>query len=319
MKLIDPYKITFTENLDSKKKGKVAYYDVDKIVDTTKKSLKYIKGELLFDHLNEHLLDDKNYKRLLKKYPITESLYNSLMHLFNNKYGSSIAWYKEILATTKSFDFVRQIEDYEKFIRKKYSCPILKEIDPNNINNVNYLAHFEYSLRLAEANNISSVNQLFYGVKKPDFKKHRPNQLAVEAYNIISNIVYFKFLNFLQSQKQSNENKKKRLKQKSGPFSLTTKWSILKLKNLHKTLVDRHYIYDTSFNSFKKCLSGLEIAPPDQRIKWGKSKSKGYYLFKNICDDFSIILLNKSVFIKGKKFDSNDNPRHGYKEIDDLI
>jgi hypothetical protein len=157
---------------------------------------------------------------------------------------------------------------------------------------------------------------LLYGKKKPEIKDPITKE-GREIQNAVLNIVYERFLRFLESESRKERNTIHR-KKEYQEASLLSHLSRNGLKRVFNYLLEKKMIRKMVFADFLNCLNGKQIIPRN-RIYWVTSKSKGYYLFSKICPNFSMKTLNASVAVPKGRFDSNNKPSHGYKEIDNLL
>lgn len=321
--MIEPIDVSYFENIDYTKRNKITLYEpniIKKIIvdehNKPKEVNSLIKGKLILEYDYEPLLTYKDYIETCEEAKIAKELYQNLSHLYFVLFNKCMMWYAQIKAVKKAFNYEIQIESFKKRIQNESACPIIFELDENTLNNVQFKKYYQWLVDRAALNKIDSVNVLLYDLEKPTLK-NRYNEIGEKIINSIQNIVYQRFLNFLERERNSSLNKLKVSKTK--PISsLTSKYDNIKLKNLRKKLLNGKYINNISTENFLKCFSGKQVFP-HERIVWKKAKSQGYYFFSSVSDNFTIIRLNNSVVCNKGKFDSNNKPASGYAEIDTLI
>ena len=321
--MIEPFEISYTENVDYTKRNKITLYIpyVEKKMfdfgdNVIKEEYTYVKGSVILEYYHEPLLATKDYTENFEESKIAKDLYRNLSFVYFSIFNKCMLWYSHIKAVKNAFNYETQIENYKKLIRNEYACPIVFEINESSLDNVQFKKYYQWLVDKAALNKIDSVNTLLYDIEKPTIKTSH-NEIGKKIINSILNIAYQRFLNFLEGERRSNVNKIKVTKNNNAT-SLTSNYDKAKLKIIHKKLISGRYIENIQLSQFLKCLSGNEVFP-HERINWKKYKSRGYYFFSKICSSFSIQRLNNSVVYKKGKFDSNDKPGNGYKEIDDLL
>jgi len=317
-----PYDILFSDNLDLTKKRKITLYypfiKQQKVVDENGvESIvnRFGKGKVLLEFLYEPLLSTKEYNELCSN-RIAIDLYSSLNNLSYSIYLRCMQWYANLKAVKNSFNYGTQIEKYRKCTQNIYSCPIIHDIDKRKLDNINFKQHFINLIRTAQKNKINSTSILLYDKENPKLKEPY-NEPGETITNSVINIIYERFLVFLESESHKNRNITLRTK-KSAESPLISIINKKDLKSLYNKLITGKYISNKPFDDFFKCLNGQQ-AMPRNRIFWKKSKYKAYYFFSKICPNFSVKALNASVVHRLGKFDSNNKPRSGYSEIDILL
>lgn len=265
-------------------------------------------GFLLYEFAYEPLLDINEFKTLVNKpeeYQLLEPLYNSFLNIYFQLYKQCVQWYKENSIVKGAFDIEEQIELYQNVIIDDYCCPILKELDITQIRNLNFKKAFVQLIKKSLLGEITSLNLLLYGTEKIEISKIKYTVEAQDVKNIIINIVYKRFNNFLNEEQKLNSNKKTTKKPIRKTVSLTCFLSHRQLKLLHKSLIEDNFINDMKIENFINCLSGKKV-DPSLRIQWKKSKRQACYLFSHISTNFQISKLNATIKKSNKIFDSND-------------
>jgi len=318
-----PYELSMYENVDHTKKGKINIYntEIENSIIEGAKGLPYTishlaKGSLLFDFDYEPIFSPNDYKELCENYPIAKSLYYKLSHIYFSLYNHCIYWYVNMEVIKNAFNYERQIEKYKLLVKDNNSCPIIAHVDGTTLDDTQFKKYFKYLIGFAIDNKIDSPNMLLYGTEEPQ-KKKECSAAAKLIINSVANIVYERFLVFLNSKYHARNRRVKRI-QENEVESLVTLLNKKDLQKVYQLLINNKYINQISLDSFCNCLNG-EIINPKNRIRWKKSKSKGYYFFKSICNNFSIKALNASVQCDKGEFDSNNKPANGYAEIDIML
>lgn len=128
---------------------------------------------------------------------------------------------------------------------------------------------------------------------------------------IDKNIEYLKksidYINSSVAPKQSLQDK-----------TFKSKLTVIGLEKLYDELINV-YIKPIGKDDFTYYFLDKTITKNKDRIYWIKSKSKAFYLVKEITVNFSIPTMNNCVQSKYLKFDSNDKNKTGYNEIDVII
>jgi hypothetical protein len=319
MVTLSRYDITYYENLDFTRKNKIKIYEpIEKkekstgIVGSVPEFSFEKKGTVLFDFTFEPLFENKIFKEKYCHINLGEELYNTLSHIYFSQYLQCMHWYVGIDIVKNAFNFEQQIEKYEKLINDQEACPIVSLIRKDKLDNVLFEKQFRELLRYAALKDIHNVNELLYGKQNPRLKQPY-NASGEKIVNCIINIVYQRFLFFLKTKES-----KVRIQTNDVNDTLLASLERESVDLLHQLLIRKNYISPISLSNFQRCLSGINFSP-GHRIKWKQSKSKCYYLFEKICRNFSVKKLNASVKSPKGEFDSNNQPKHGYIEIDELI
>lgn len=316
--------VLYNPKSDPTKKGKISLF-VPKIIpgktsDNKGKVAhvnKLAEGELLFTFHYEPIFSEKEYAKICT-IDIAKKLYSHLSLQYYHLYMICMKWYLYIKEVKDSFNYEIQIGKYKKCVLNQNSCPIIREIKKSELDNINFKEKFTNLIRKANTTGISDINFLLYGKKKFTISNLK-NEPTSDIGNVVNNIVYERFLRFLESESQKQKNKS--LRKKEYPeSSLLSHLNKNQLKRIFKYLVspNKNMIRKMELADFLNCLSGEQVIPRN-RIYWLKSKSMGYDLFDKICSDFSIKKLNASVALPKGRFDSNNKPRHRYKEFDNLL
>lgn len=321
--MIEPIDFLYNEVNDYTKKKKVTLYFPNietKLIDygnnVMREGTTFVKGKVVLEYNYEPLLATKDFNENFAELKIARDLYQNSSTVYFSLFNSCMQWYVQIKAVKNAFNYETQIENFKKLIRHEIACPIIFYVDANSLDNVQFKKYFQWLVNRASLNNIDSVNMLLYDLESPTLKTPY-NEIGAKLINSVQNIVYQRFLNFLERERVSNLNKQKISKQITTN-SLTSRYDRDKLKYLHKALTTGNYIKKMPLENFLKCFSGKEVFP-HERIFWTKSKSQGYYFFYAVSNNFTIIKLNNSVVCSKGKFDSNNKPDGGYEELDRLI
>lgn len=321
--MIEPIEILYHKDIDNTKKGKVILYIPNvgkKMIDYGNNNIReeatFVKGKVALEYNYEPLLTTKDFNENFAESKIARDLYQNLSTVYFSLFNQSMQWYAQIKAVKNAFNYKTQIENFKKLIRHEIACPIIFYVDANSLDNVQFKKYFQWLVNRASLNNIDSVNMLLYDLEGLTLKTPY-NEIGAKLINSIHNIVYQRFLNFLERERNSNLNKQK-ISKRITTNSLTSIYDKPTLKYLHKALMTGNYINKIPLDTFLKCFSGKEVFP-HERIFWKKSKSESYYFFSTVSDDFTIKRLNNSVMFRKGKLDSNNKPDGGYEELDRLI
>jgi hypothetical protein len=321
--MIEPIDFLYNEVNDYTKKKKVTLYFPNvgkKMIDygnnVIREGTTFVKGKVVLEYNYEPLLATKDFNENFAELKIARDLYQNSSTVYFSLFNSCMQWYVQIKAVKNAFNYETQIENFKKLIRHEIACPIIFYVDANSLDNVQFKKYFQWLVNRASLNNIDSVNMLLYDLENPTLKTPY-NEIGAKLINSIHNIVYQRFLNFLERERISNLNKQK-ISKRITTNSLTSRYDKATLKYLQKALTTGNYINKMPLGNFLKCFSGKEVFP-HERIFWKKSKSESYYFFSMVSDDFTIKRLNNSVMFRKGKLDSNNKPANGYAEIDRLI
>jgi hypothetical protein len=321
--MIEPFEISYTENVDYTKRNKISLYIPDivkKMINFGENEIKeantFVKGRVILEYYHEPLLATKDYVENFEESKIAKDLYQNLSFVYFSTFIKCMLWYSHIKAVKNAFNYEIQIENYKKLIRNEFACPIVLEINENTLDNVQFKKLYQWLVNRATLNNIDSVNMLLYDVEKPS-KKIPHNEIGEKIINSIQNIVYQRFLIFLETERQRNSIKIK-VARKNNSESLISNYNRHQLNVIRKELIKLKHINNISLDQFVKCLSGKDIFP-HERIHWNTYKYHGYYIFSKICSSFSVKRLNTSVACNKGKFDSNNKPAGEYEELDKVI
>jgi len=191
--------ITFEIN-DFTKPNKVLMYAA-----SGKKVLE--NGVQMYEVDYEPLFEENEYLKLLKHFdesPLLIHLFKLMSFNYFTLYSQCICWYSGISKVNGAFNYKELMEKYESKKVDDYACPILKYLELDLIDNINFYKNINTIMRLATLKNIKSIDVLLYGIKNPKITELFTPQGKL-LINSVQNIVYNRFLNFLEIQK----NKKK--------------------------------------------------------------------------------------------------------------
>jgi hypothetical protein len=165
-------------------------------------------GVQMFEIDYEPLFEENEYLKLLKDFdesPLLINLFKLMSFNYFTFYSQCICWYSEISKVNGAFNLKELVEKYESKKVDDYSCPVLKYLDLNLLDNINFYKNINTTMRLATLKNIKSINFLLYGKKNPKFKES-PTTEGKLLLNSVLNIVYNRFLKFLKSKNESNKS-----------------------------------------------------------------------------------------------------------------
>lgn len=194
---------TYDENVDFTKSGIINVYAAS--------GLNYIeRGVKLFDFDFSPILEDEVYKELLVYYDnsiVLVELYRTISFVYFTLYVDCIKWYIENSKSLGAFNLDAQIKKYELKVQDDFSCPIVRNLDLEFLDNVNVYRNIKNIMADSETKNINSINILLYGDNKTLRINHPPTVHGKLLLNSIVNIVYYRFLEFLKSPKDNIQNK----------------------------------------------------------------------------------------------------------------
>ena len=194
-------------------KAKILKIKGDDYTKAEKVSVSGIEGLERFDYDYKPLLTIEKYNLLLSVYEnsnVLKELYSFSNQIYNSLSFSCYNWYDENNASEDVFDLETEIKKFYSKEIDNNCCPILKEVDFNNITDVNYYSHLEDLVIKSKIENITSVQVLLYGIEHdwPVPRDFQYTQLGNLLFNSIFNIVYKRFLNFLLEQQEKLSIKK---------------------------------------------------------------------------------------------------------------
>jgi hypothetical protein len=250
---------------------KISDAEVKEIVrkDRNKHILK--NGTFQYEYNFTPILNQIDYKKILKMYNssnLLKELYHKLSLIYSALYADCIKWYIGKSRINDVFDISKEIEDIKKIEKKGKCCPIIYNLNVNNLDDTDVFQWIRLVMNKANLENINNAEELIY--QKKSKKVLKPyNSDGLEVVNKINNIVYKRFLNFLISKSLENPNNKKNDKYfvLKSPISTKESFEILK-GNMFISEDTKAKDYETIFRSGQK------------RINWiGTKKELGRYIF----------------------------------------
>ena len=160
----------------------------------------------LFEVNYQPIFEETEHKNLLDFYdnsPVFINLYNKISFIYCTIYVNCHKWYNENSKVINAFNLNEQISKYEKKVKDEYCCPIIKDLNLNNLDNINVIGNLKSLMSDSAVRKIDSIDILFYGenVRINSPRTHLGNLLL----NSIDNVVYLRFLSFLKSKQEKNE------------------------------------------------------------------------------------------------------------------
>lgn len=157
------------------------------------------KGRFLYGFVYEPLLEEKLINQLMADYefdPILSELYDLLSFNYFYIYDICIKWFYENNLVRDAFDFEAQIENLKSKKDTAYSCPIVKSLDMDTLENINLIKNIKALMHPNERNNVNTVHALLYGTNKVILRQI-PTVKGKTLFNSVVNIAYNRFLNYL--------------------------------------------------------------------------------------------------------------------------
>ena len=205
---------TYDDNIDFTKSGNINAYAASGFNNLE-------KGQKLFDFDYIPILEENVYKELLDYYDnsiVFVELYRIISFNYFTLYADCIKWYIENSKSFDAFNLDIQIRKYELKVQDNFSCPIVRYVDLEFLDNINVFRNIKNIMSYSETKNINSINILLYGDNEIIRINKPPTVHGKLLLNSIVNIAYNRFFNFLLSengaQKKSSiklPNKKNRI------------------------------------------------------------------------------------------------------------
>ena len=187
----------FTKNVfDPTKECEIICYSV-------KGESRIEKNEILCKYFYKPILNENELEILYNEYfytPLIKELYVRSCGLYEFTYTPCMMWYNDLNRVKDVFDINYQIEKYKQKKIDDYSAPIIKDLDLENLDNINIYRIFKEIILHSEKYNIKSVNMLLNGTEEI---KLQHTFLGNQLSNSINNIVYKRFLTFLENEQYS--------------------------------------------------------------------------------------------------------------------
>jgi hypothetical protein len=197
------YDVKFQNSIDYKKSQNVKMYDAIG-------KNKLTKGTFLYEYEYKPLLSEEDYNKLLSihyKSEIFQDLYLTICKIYYAQYDYCIKWYIEKSRIKDVFDIEKEIQDLKLLKIKKLSCPLVKELNEDNLDDVDIFYWLQIAMKRVEINNITNAPDILYDnhTKKmiPPFFTDLGKDVVVK----INNIAYKRIIQFLLSEQKKDNNK----------------------------------------------------------------------------------------------------------------
>ncbi|MCX6331698.1 MAG: hypothetical protein NTZ82_03590 [Bacteroidetes bacterium] len=229
------------------------------------------KGTLLYEYEFTPILNQEEYKRILSMYKsskLLKELYHKLSLIYSALYADCIKWYIGKSRIQDVFDISKDIEDIRKLKIKNKCCPIINNLNVEDLDDTDIFQWIKLAMNKANLNNIINSEELLYQYKSKKLIKPY-NSDGIDVIKKINNIVYKRFLNFLIKKSTKNADDKQNDTYFVLQTSISTKASFeILIKNMFLSEDTKAKDYEAIFTSGQK------------RINWiGTKKELGRYLF----------------------------------------
>jgi hypothetical protein len=236
------------------------------------------RGAFLFQYEYKTLLSYEDYETLLSMHnytSVTINLYRTISLIYNSTYAECIKWYYQKSRIKDVFDINKEIDDIKNLKINKLACPIIGNVTHNNLEDVDVFNWIKATINKSYLNKISNVEDILYKKEKVKNKFNRNyNDNGKDVINKINNIVYKRFLIFLEKQN-------KLIKSAKAPISYFTLLDQISTKECYKILIEEGFIHK---NTKQKEFDDI-FNKSAKRIDWIGTKQELarfiYYLFNN--------------------------------------
>ena len=145
--------IIYDDNIDYTRRQKITAY-------AASGNENIEKGQKLFDFDYAPILEDLDYEELLNFYDnstLFVKLYKSVSFNYFTIYASCYKWYNENSKVPEAFVLQNQIKKYELKSIDDFCCPIIKYLDLELLDNINFFKNIKNNMSYAENKNIDSI------------------------------------------------------------------------------------------------------------------------------------------------------------------